>query len=169
MQAQTHAPAACNDGRTSGAAGPRRRRAVSADEWAARPCEDERTQAARGREEKVRRAKGLRGATIRRRERQGQYGDRRRHRGIRAGKRAGRNRQAGDSLSARHTRERIFPRGARAYGVLHLGREPRLRANAARVPQHLRGLGATPTAIATLLPSRCASFRRKRACRTRAW
>ena len=68
MQAQTHAPAACNDGRTSGAASPRRRRAASADEWAARACEDERTQAARGREGKVRHAKGLRGATIRRRE-----------------------------------------------------------------------------------------------------
>lgn len=46
MQAQTHAPAACNDGRTSGAAGPQRRRAASAGKWAARPCEDECTQAA---------------------------------------------------------------------------------------------------------------------------
>ena len=46
MQTQTHAPAACNDGRTSGAAGPQRRRAASAGKWAARPCEDECTQAA---------------------------------------------------------------------------------------------------------------------------
>ena len=138
MQAQTHAPAVCGDGRTSGATSPWQRSAASAGKWAERPCEDERTQAARGREGKVRRAKGHSGATIRRRERQGQHGDRRRHRGIRAGKRAGRSRQAGNSLSARHVRERVFPRGARAYGVLHLGRKPRLRANAACVPQHLR-------------------------------
>lgn len=52
MQAQTHAPAACNDGRTSGAAGPRRRWATSADEWAAAPCEDERAQVARERKRK---------------------------------------------------------------------------------------------------------------------
>ena len=58
MQAQTHAPAACNDGRTSGAAGPWQRWAASADEWAARPCKDERTQAARWREGKVRRERG---------------------------------------------------------------------------------------------------------------
>lgn len=55
MQAQTHAPAACNDGRTSGAAGPWQRKATGAGKWAARPCEDERTQAAAvGRESQAR-------------------------------------------------------------------------------------------------------------------
>ena len=71
MQAQTHAPAVCGDGHTSGAASPWQRSAASAGKWAAAPREDEHTQAARGRKGKVRRTKGHSGATIMQRERQG--------------------------------------------------------------------------------------------------